>query len=75
MKIQVFGMVIDGQFCLNNLYLHKETANVAAYQAHYDRFYKSDVQLVKCNIEYKKIKQISQAGKLKLKKRKKLRKN
>ncbi len=84
MKMQGYGITINGQFVVQQIHLHEDTALRIAHQINYERFFKDDVHLCKVDIEYKKIKQITQPqGELdldtdtwegtKLKKRKKLR--
>ncbi len=73
MKAMAYGVAVDGQLILQEMYLKEDTAFKAAHQVNYDRFYKDNIQLVECAIVYQTIKQISQPKGRKLKKRKKLR--
>jgi len=69
MKTIAYGMLVGNQLVLNTMSFSEDTAFEKAHHEHYSRFYKDDVKLVKCEIEYEIIKQISQP---KSKKRKKL---
>ena len=73
MKIRAYGVLINGSLVLQTMHYNEDAGFQQAYKTHYERLYKDNIELVKCEITYETIKQISQL-KPKLKKRKKLKK-